>query len=132
MTVLAADEAQAHLPYHVMETGRIRGGVAQDTEVVEIPEAYFKTVENSVIEQLTLARNASLRAVAGRADEVLESLVQGCFIRQEDVEAVRARVKLSLEEAVEHLAVGARDRYKQHLPVTLKSLIPLITRRSGK
>lgn len=129
-----ADEAQAllHPPVRV-ETGRIRNGVVERAEIIEIPEEFFSTVTNTVLEQLHLAKHTVLRDYPRlAANSIVDQMVHDGVLSASASTRVRDKVELEIRRGIERIADDARERFTTRLPFTLRSLIPLITRRSGK
>lgn len=115
-----------------VETGHARNGVVDRKEVVEVPEAFFLTAESAVIEQLTMARNATLRDYPNlAANSIVDRLAHEAVIDRSNATHVRDLVELEIRRGIEHLYEDARDRFVTRLSITLRSLIPLITRRSA-
>lgn len=130
------DEAQNFVG-SVFESGVVRNGKPVSVEQVTVPEEFYEVAVNAVVEQLTLASNEVLYEYPRlAADSVVNRLVKDEYLlvgedglSPKNVQHVRDLVELEIRRGVERVTSNARERFRVRLPLTFRSLIPLISRR---
>ena len=129
------DEAQALITAPPSNSGsrmeriKLKDGVVQSLDEIFVPAQFYSQIEGAAVEELTIAKDAVINEYpTTAANFIVDRLVKERRINRDDATYVRNLVELEIRRGIEHVTTRAHDGLRERMPVTTRSLIPLITR----